>query len=54
MAILWAASNGTKGLAVMSSIEDIETEAIVVATHTEEAKMRRVHLVDELYKMLVA
>jgi hypothetical protein len=38
-----------------STIENMETEATVVATHTEEeAKMRRVHLKDALYKMLVA
>lgn len=37
-----------------STIENMETEATAVATHTEEeAKMRRVHLKDELYKMLV-
>ena len=37
------------------SIESMETEANVVATHTEEqAKVRRVHLKDELYKMLTA
>jgi len=36
-------------------IEKMETEAKVVATHTEEeAKVRRVHLKDELYKMLIA
>lgn len=38
-----------------STIENMETEATAVATHTEEgAKMRRVHLKDELYKMLAA
>jgi uncharacterized protein YdcH (DUF465 family) len=38
-----------------NNIENMETEAKVVATHTEEeAKVRRVHLKDELYKMLVA
>lgn len=38
-----------------TSIENMETEALVVATHTEEvAKKRRVHLKDELYKMLIA
>ena len=38
-----------------NSIEKMETEATAVATHTEEeAKKRRVHLKDELYKMLVA
>ena len=38
-----------------SSIENMEAEVTVVATHTEEeAKMRRVHLKDELYKMLTA
>ena len=37
-----------------STIENMETEATAVATHIEEeAKMRRVHLKDELYKMLV-
>ena len=37
------------------SIENMETEVTAVATHTEEeAKVRRVHLKDELYKMLVA
>tara|TARA_R110001606_G_scaffold387724_1_gene552593 strand:- start:58 stop:294 length:237 start_codon:yes stop_codon:yes gene_type:complete len=36
-------------------IEKMETETTAVATHTEEeAKKRRVHLKDELYKMLVA
>lgn len=36
-------------------IENMETEAEVVATATEEAaKMRRVHLKDELYGMLTA
>lgn len=38
-----------------NSIENMETEATAVATHTEEeAKKRRVHLKDALYKMLVA
>lgn len=38
-----------------SDIETMETEATAVSTQTEEgAKMRRVHLKDELYKMLVA
>ncbi len=38
-----------------SIIENRETEATAVATHTEEeAKMRRVHLKDALVKMLVA
>ena len=38
-----------------NDIENMETEAKVVATHTEEeAKKRRVHLKDELYKMLTA
>lgn len=38
-----------------SDIENMETEAKAVSTQTEEeAKMRRVHLKDELYKMLVA
>jgi uncharacterized protein YdcH (DUF465 family) len=38
-----------------TSIEKMETGAMPVATHTEEgAKKRRVHLKDELYKMLVA
>ncbi len=38
-----------------TSIENMETGVTVVATHTEEeAKKRRVHLKDELYKMLVA
>ena len=38
-----------------TEIEKMETEATAVATHTEEeAKKRRVHLKDELYKMLVA
>lgn len=36
-------------------IENMETEVNVVATHTEEeAKVRRVHLKDQLYKMLTA
>jgi uncharacterized protein YdcH (DUF465 family) len=35
------------------SIENMENEVTPVATHTEEeAKMRRVHLKDELYRML--
>ena len=35
------------------SIENMENEVTPVSTHTEEeAKMRRVHLKDELYKML--
>tara|TARA_R100001377_G_C3099060_1_gene78528 strand:+ start:296 stop:532 length:237 start_codon:yes stop_codon:yes gene_type:complete len=38
-----------------NEIKNMETEATAVATHTEEeAKKRRVHLKDELYKMLVA
>lgn len=38
-----------------NTIETMETEATAVATHTEEeAKKRRVHLKDELYRMLVA
>lgn len=38
-----------------TSIENMETGAMAVATHTEEdAKKRRVHLKDELYRMLVA
>lgn len=38
-----------------SDIENMESEATAVSTQTEEeAKMRRVHLKDELYKMLVA
>ena len=38
-----------------NSIENMEAEVKVVATHTEEeAKKRRVHLKDELYAMLVA
>lgn len=38
-----------------SDIETMETEAKAVSTQTEEeAKMRRVHLKDELYKMLIA
>jgi uncharacterized protein YdcH (DUF465 family) len=37
------------------SIENMENEVTPVATHTEEeAKMRRVHLKDELYRMLTA
>lgn len=36
-------------------IENMESEATPVATQTEEqAKLRRVHLKDELYKMLTA
>jgi len=35
------------------SIENMENEVTPVATHTEEeAKVRRVHLKDELYRML--
>ena len=38
-----------------SSIEKMEDEVTPVATRTEEeAKVRRVHLKDELYKMLTA
>ncbi|GJM11866.1 MAG: GTP-binding protein [Pseudohongiella sp.] len=38
-----------------SSIENMESEATAVSTQTEEeAKMRRVHLKDELYTMLIA
>lgn len=41
--------------ALTSTIETMETEAKAVATHTEEeAKRHRVHLKDELHKMLVA
>ena len=37
------------------SIENMENEVTPVATHTEEeAKVRRVHLKDELYRMLTA
>ncbi len=37
------------------SIENMENEVTPVSTHTEEeAKMRRVHLKDELYRMLTA
>lgn len=37
------------------SIENMENEVTPVATHTEEeAKIRRVHLKDELYRMLTA
>lgn len=37
------------------SIEKMEDEVTPVATHTEEAhKIRRVHLKDELYRMLTA
>lgn len=36
-------------------IENMEKESTPVSTQTEEeAKMRRVHLKDELYKMLIA
>lgn len=38
-----------------TEIENMEMEVLTVSTQTEEeAKMRRVHLKDELYKMLVA
>jgi len=38
-----------------TDIENMEAEVKAVSTHTEEeAKMRRVHLKDELYKMLTA
>ena len=38
-----------------SSIENMENEVTAVTTRTEEeAKLRRVHLKDELYKMLIA
>ncbi len=38
-----------------TEIENMENEVTAVASHTEsEAKMRRVHLKDELYKMLTA
>ena len=38
-----------------STIENMETEATAVTTHTEEeAKMHRVHLKDSLYKMLIS
>jgi len=38
-----------------SDIENMEKETKAVATHIEEgAKMRRVHLKDKLYKMLIA
>lgn len=38
-----------------SDIENMEKETKVVSTETEEkAKLRRVHLKDELYKMLTA
>lgn len=38
-----------------NGIENMEAEINPVATHTEEeAKIRRVHLKDELYKMLCA
>ena len=37
------------------SIENMQNEVTPVATHTEEeAKVRRVHLKDELYRMLAA
>jgi uncharacterized protein YdcH (DUF465 family) len=37
------------------SIENMEKEVTPVATRTEEdAKLRRVHLKDELYRMLIA
>jgi len=37
------------------SIENMEKETTAVSTETEEeAKMRRVHLKDELYKMLTS
>ena len=37
------------------SVENMENEVTPVATQTEEqAKIRRVHLKDQLYKMLVA
>lgn len=38
-----------------SEIENMENEVTPVATHTEEeAKVRRVHLKDELYRMLTS
>jgi hypothetical protein len=38
-----------------NDIQNMENEVTAVATHTEEeAKMRRVHLKDELYKLLKA
>ncbi|PLW67520.1 YdcH family protein [Pseudohalioglobus lutimaris] len=38
-----------------SSIENMEDEKTPVSTRTEEeAKLRRVHLKDELYRMLIA
>lgn len=38
-----------------SDIENMEKEEKAVSTQTEEAaKIRRVHLKDELYKMLIA
>lgn len=38
-----------------NKIENMETESTPVATHVEEeAKLRRVHLKDELYKLLNA
>ena len=38
-----------------SDIENMEKEEMAVSTQTEEtAKLRRVHLKDELYKMLIA
>jgi uncharacterized protein YdcH (DUF465 family) len=37
------------------NIENMENEVVPVATHTEEAlKIKRVHLKDELYRMLTA
>lgn len=37
------------------SIENMENEVTPVATHTEEeAKVRRVHLKDQLYRLLTA
>ena len=36
-------------------VENMENETLAVATQTEEeAKLRRVHLKDELYQMLIA
>ena len=41
--------------ALTNTVEQMQAEVIPVATHTEEdAKLRRVHLKDELYKMLIA
>lgn len=38
-----------------NDIENMETESMAVTTQTEEeAKKRRLHLKDELYKMLIA